>query len=154
RVQLQHHDPGLAPRLHRRAFEWHRDRGSIDEAIEHALHAGAFAEAADVVAAAWAGYAYVNRHATVVAWLERFPPELLRQDSRLLLVAAWVFSLLGRRESAAEAIAAVEQLGELDEGPLPDGFSSVEAGLATLRGVITWGDVGSGMLNARRAAEL
>ena len=154
RVQLEHRDPGLAPSLHRHAFEWHRDRGSVDEAIEHALQAGAFAGAADVVAGAWPEYVSVNRHATVVAWLERLPPEQVRQDSRLLLVAAWVFSLLGEREPAAEAIAAIEQLDELDEGPLPDGFSSVEAGLATLRGCLTWGDVGNGTRNARRAAEL
>ena len=49
---------------------------------------------------------------------------------------------------------AIEALGQLDQGPLPDGFSSVEAGLATLQGLIMWGNVGAGMRKARRAAEL
>ena len=52
------------------------------------------------------------------------------------------------------AITAIERLGRLDAGPLPDGFSSVEASLATLRGTIPWGDIGAGLANARRAAEL
>ena len=77
----------------------------------------------------------VGRHATVLAWLERFPRELLREDPRLLLVQAWVLSLCGEREAAADAIAALDRLGPLDQGPLPDGFSSLEASLATLRGI-------------------
>ena len=126
----------------------------MTEAIEHAVAAGAFDEAGELIAAAWVEYVYVNRYATVVAMAERFPRERLRQDSRLLLAGAWVYTLSGQRQAAAEAIAAIELLGRLDEGPLPDGFSSVEAGLATLRGLVTWGDIGAGMQNARRAAEL
>ena len=145
RVELEHRHPGLTPTLHRRAFEWHRDHGSVDEAIEHALQAGLFAEAGGLIAAAWVDYANVGRHATVLAWLERFPPATLSEDARLQLVAAWVLSLCGRREAAAEAIAAVERLGNLGAGPLPDGFSSLEASLATLRASIPWGDFGRGI---------
>jgi LuxR family transcriptional regulator, maltose regulon positive regulatory protein len=32
RVELEHREPGLAPTLHRRAYEWHRDHGSEDAA--------------------------------------------------------------------------------------------------------------------------
>ena len=95
RVELEHRDPGLAPTLHRRAFAWHRDHGSVTEAIEHAVEAGAFDEAGDLIAAAWVDYVHVNRYATVLAWLERFPRERLRQDSRLLLAGAWVYHAFG-----------------------------------------------------------
>jgi LuxR family maltose regulon positive regulatory protein len=154
RVELEHREPGLAKRLHLRAYVWHRDNGSVEAAIEHALEAGAFAEAGELIVAAWMDYANAGRHATVLAWLERFPEAPLREDPRLLLVQAWVLSLCGRREAAAEAIAMIEQAGPLDAGPLPDGFSSVEASLATLRGTITWGDTSAGLENARRAVEL
>jgi len=154
RVELEHREPGLAPILHRRAFAWHRDNDSLDAAIEHALEGGAFAEAGDLVAAVWIDYVQVARHSTVLAWLERFPHELVREDPQLLLVQAWVLSLSAKREAAADAIAALERLGRLDEGPLPDGFSSVEASLATLRATIPWGDFGAGLENGRRAAEL
>ena len=154
RVELEHREPGLMPALHRRAFSWHRENGSVEEAIEHALSAAAFADAGDVIAAVWVTYAHVNRDATVAAWLERLPREVLDEDPRLLLVTAWLHSLRGRREEAAQAITAIERLGRLEDGPLPDGFSSVEASLAALRGLVAWGDVGSGLRNARRAAEL
>ena len=72
----------------------------------------------------------------------------------LLLVQAWVLSLSARREEAARAIAAVERLGDLGAGPLPDGFSSAEASLTMLRACFPWGDIGAQLENGRRAAEL
>ena len=62
-----------------------------------------------------------------MAWLRRLPGEVLNRDVHLLLVQAWVLSLSARREEAALAIAAVEGLGDLGAGPLPDGLSSGEA---------------------------
>ena len=154
RVELGHREPGLTTELHRRASAWHREHGSTAEAIEHALRAGADEEAGDLVAAVWMDYAAAGRHATVLAWLDRFPAELLREHAPLLLVNAWIRSLDGQREAAARSIAWLEQLGSLDRGPLPDGFDSLESSLATLRGTIPWGDAGAGLENARRAAEL
>ena len=151
RVELEHREPGLAPTLHRRAFSWHRDNGPVDEAIKHAVEAGAFDEAGDLIAAAWVDYVNVNRDATVLAWLDRFPRELAERGLAASSRQAWALTLCGQREAAAEAIAAIELMGRLDEGPLADGFSSVEASLATLRGFVTWGDVGGGLRYARRA---
>jgi LuxR family maltose regulon positive regulatory protein len=153
RAELEHREPGLAPTLHERAYAWHRDHGSPDSAIEHALEAGLFAEAGKLIATAWADYASAGRHATVLAWLDRLPCPL-RESPRLLLVEAWVLALSGRVEEASRAIAAVEQAGTPDDGSLPDGFGSVEASLATLRGVAVWSDVDRGLEHARRAAEL
>lgn len=154
RVELEHRDPGLAPVLHRRAYAWHQENGTVDEAIEHAIQASAFSEASELIATWWAVYANACKYATVLGWIERIPAETVREDQRLLLAKAWVLSMCALRQEAADAIALVEQQGRLDEGPLPDGFSSVEASLATLRASIPWGDVGSGFRNALRAAEL
>ena len=61
------------------------------------------------------------KYDTVLAWIRRFPVEVLNGDPRLLLVAAWVLSLSARREEAARAIAAAEGLGEFaGERPLPE----------------------------------
>jgi LuxR family maltose regulon positive regulatory protein len=154
RVELEHREPGLTSELHRRAFTWHRDGGSVGEAVEHAIEAGMFAEASELIAAAWIDYTNAGRYATVLSWIERFPREMVGEDSRLQLVAGWVLSLCGKREAAREAIAAVERLGGLDAGPLPDGFCSVESSLVTLRGLFNWGNVGAAIDNARRAVEL
>jgi ATP/maltotriose-dependent transcriptional regulator MalT len=127
----------------------------VGEAISHAVEAGAYAEAAELIEASWGSYADARKYATVLAWIRRFPEEVLNGDVRLLLVAAWVLSLSARREEAARVIATVEKLGEPDGGrPLPDDFSSVEASLTMLRACCPWGDVGAQLSDGRRAAEL
>ena len=154
RVELERREPGLAPALHRRAYSWHRDHGTTDEAIQHAVAAEAYAEAVELIETFWIRYANTWRYDTVLAWLRQLPDELLTSEVHLLLIQAWVLSLSARQEEAARAIAAVERLGDLDAGPLPDGFSSAGASLTMLRAGFPWGDVGAQLENARRAAEL
>ena len=157
RVELERREPGLAPALHRRAYAWHRDHGTTGEAIRHAIEAGAYAEAAELIQGPWISYANTYRYDTVLAWLRRLPDEILSGNVHLLLVQAWVLSLSARREEAARAIAAAERLGDLGDlgaGPLPDGFSSAEASLTMLRACFPWGDVSAQLENGRRAAEL
>jgi LuxR family transcriptional regulator, maltose regulon positive regulatory protein len=153
-VELEHRAPGLAPTLHRRAAAWHREHGSIAEAINHAADAGAFDEAADMIAGVWFQTLSDGRRITILNWLKRFPPEVVCEDRRLLLVEAWVHAFSGDREKAAGAMATLERLGWRDERPLPDGFGSLEASLATMRAGFPGGDVGEGLRNALRAAEL
>ena len=155
RVELERCEPGLVPVLHRRAYAWHRDHGTVGEAISHAIEAGAHAEAAELIQSSWVSYANAGKHDTVLAWIRRIPEKILTGDGQLLLVAAWVLALSGEREEATRAIVTIEGLGELDgDRPLADGFSSVEASLAMLRAVFPWGDAGAQLSNGRRAAEL
>ena len=154
RVELERREPGLAPALHRRAYCWHREHGTAGEAIQHAIAAGAYTEAAELIQGTWIRYANTCRYDTLLAWLRRLPGEILSGDVQLLLVQAWVLSLSARREEAARAIAAAERLGDLGAGPLPDGFSSAEASLTMLRACFPWGDIGAQLENGRRAAEL
>ena len=154
RMELDSREPGLARDLHHRAYAWHRDHGTAEEAIHHALEAGAYAEAAELIEGMWAAYGSAAGHASVLAWLRRFPDRMRNSDVRLLLIEAWLLSLSARREEAARAMAAVERLGELGAGPLPDGFSSAQASLTMLRAVCPWGDIGAQLENARRAAAL
>lgn len=154
RVELEHREPGLSATLHRRASEWHRDHGSTDAAVEHALQAGAFPEARELITTTWFHYTQVARAATVVAWIERLPPEMRQRDPYLLLVGAWVYLLSGRRDDSGAAIAQVERLRPFDPAPLPDGFSSIEADLAVLQGFLTWANLRYSVERGRQAAEL
>jgi LuxR family maltose regulon positive regulatory protein len=154
RAELKHREPELAPALHRRAFTWHRDHGSIDEAVEHGLEAGAFAETGELIAARWLDHVNVGRYETVYAWVDRLPPDLVCARGPLLHVKAWVATHTGRREEAARAIAAAERLPDFDRGPLPDGIGSVEGSIAVLRAAFPWDDVGAGYASALRASEL
>jgi ATP/maltotriose-dependent transcriptional regulator MalT len=154
RVELQHREPDLTQTLHRRAYAWHRSNGFLDEAIRHAQEAGAYVEAREVIAEAWLKTASTGRHATVLAWLDGFPPELSRTDPALLLFRAWTSSLAGDRDEAASAIALLEGMQWPDDQPVPDGSGSLEASLATLRAAFSWGDVERAHTNALRAIEL
>jgi len=154
RVELERREPGLAATLHRRAYSWHRDHGSTDDAIQHAVAAEAYPEAVELIETFWIGYANTWRYDTVLAWLRHLPDEVLTSEVRLLLIQAWVLSLSARQEEAARAIAAIERLGDLDAGPLRDGFSSAQASLTMLRAGFPWGDVGAQLEHARRVVEL
>jgi LuxR family maltose regulon positive regulatory protein len=126
----------------------------VDEAIGHALEADAFAEATEMMAATWMATASRGRHATVLDWIDRFPPDLAGEDPELLLIRAWMYSLAGRRPEATVAIEALERIGWPDGKQIADGSPSLEASLATMKAGFPWDDVGAGYENARRAAEL
>lgn len=96
RLELDQREPGAAVELHRRAAAWHREAGTTDEAMHHAMSAGAFADAGALISEVWVHYANAGRATSVLDWLSRFPPEVLEGDARLLVVQAWVLALLGR----------------------------------------------------------
>ena len=122
-----------------RASAWHRALGTTDEAIHHALAAGAFDEAGALIAETWVHYANAGRTASVLDWLHRLPAAVLDGDPRLLLVRAWVAALRGSEDDMRAALARVRALGGLDDGPLPDGFASLESSLAVLSATFALG---------------
>jgi LuxR family maltose regulon positive regulatory protein len=154
RLELDRSDPGAAPDLHRRAYAWHRERGTTDEAIHHALAAQAFREAGELIAETWVLYANTGRTSSVLDWLTRFPADLVDADPRLLLVKAWVSALRGREDDMRGAVARVRELGGLDDGPLPDGFASLESSVSLLGAAFAWGDVSRSLEDGARFGEL
>ena len=154
RLELERREPGGAPELHRRAYEWHTASGTADEAIHHALAARAHPEAAELIAETWVHYANAGRTQSVLEWLGRYPDELLRDDARLLVVQAWVLALRGREADMRAAVARARELGGLDAGPLPDGFASLESSLALLGATFAWGDVSAVREHGARWSEL
>ena len=141
RVELERREPALVPALHRRAFEWHDELGTTDEAIHHAVAAHAFAEAGSLIAGTWVHYVNAGRTSSVLDWLLRFPEATLDGDARLLLVLAWISALRGSEADMRAALARLDRLGELEAGPLPDGFASLESSLCVLSAAFAWGDV-------------
>ena len=154
RVELERRRPGLAPILHARAADWHLAMGSPDQAIDHYIAAGRFEQATSVIATRWSKYVEANRPASVLAWLRRLPGDLLASDTRMLLVKAWVLSADHRHEEAVDAIVQAAIASREDDGPLPDGLSTVKSSLVMLRAVFTRGDVGAALKAASRAVEL
>jgi ATP/maltotriose-dependent transcriptional regulator MalT len=154
RVELERREPERVAELHRRAYEWHHASGTTEEAIRHAVAAGAFTEAGQLIAETWVFYVNAGRTSSVLDWLVRIPAEVLEADRRLLLVTAWVSALRGEEAGMREALARVRELGGLEEGPLPDGFGSLGSSVSVLGAAFAWGDVGAVLTEGARSAEL
>ena len=83
-----------------------------------------------LIAETWVHYVNAGRTSSVLDWLLRFPEETLDADARLLLVKAWVSALRGREDDMRGALArAAARSAGWSEGPLPDGFASLESSL-------------------------
>jgi LuxR family transcriptional regulator, maltose regulon positive regulatory protein len=77
-ARLLDEQPGQVPDLHRRASAWYEQNGEQPVAIGHALAAGDFGRAADLVELAIPAMARTRQEATVRGWLEMIPDELVR----------------------------------------------------------------------------
>ena len=154
RVELERRDPAAVAGLHRHAFAWHSEFGTTDEAIHHALAAGAFDEAGQLIAGTWVNYVNAGRTSSVLDWLDRFPGAHVDGDARLLLVRAWVSALRGREADMRRAVDRARALGGLDTGPLPDGFASLESSVRVLGAAFAWGDVSAVLAEGARSAAL
>jgi LuxR family maltose regulon positive regulatory protein len=77
RTHLLDEQPDLVPALHRRASEWYAGHGESSDAIRHALAAGDFGRAADLVELAAAAVLRNRQEATLLGWLKALPDELL-----------------------------------------------------------------------------
>jgi LuxR family maltose regulon positive regulatory protein len=144
--------PGEVVSLHRRACAWHLREGLVAEAIAHAIAAGDYHEAAELIAASWLDFVNRGELATVEAWTWGLPDKAI--DPRMCLARAWMLLVLGRPGEVEAEVRAAER-GALP-GPLADGSSSVESNAALVRtsAQLMLGDVGAAAQSAATALEL
>jgi LuxR family transcriptional regulator, maltose regulon positive regulatory protein len=150
--ELRSSRPELEPDLRVRASEWLEGAGLFEEAVWQAFEAGDYGLAGVLIARHWRGYVFAGQTATVQRWLESLPQEVLTHSAPLALVKAWICALGGRSEESARFARLAESIGQ--EGPLPDGTSSVESGVAILGATFGYGGVSHGVEVARLAVEL
>ncbi len=86
RHELDRSEPGLAPLLHQRASAWHRQHGSIGEAIDHAVLASDLADARELIAGHSNTLIDQGLAEDVESWLDRLPPEMIIEDARMCLI--------------------------------------------------------------------
>jgi LuxR family transcriptional regulator, maltose regulon positive regulatory protein len=154
RHELDRSEPGLTPLLHRRASAWHRQQGSVTEAIEHAISAGDRADARELIASHWQRLVNEGLTETVDSWLDRLPPEMVTEDARMCLIRAWLARFMGRVDEVEPWLAAVEAAAP--RGSFTAGPSSVESAVAMLRAQSCHmlGDLAAAESAGRRAVEL
>jgi LuxR family maltose regulon positive regulatory protein len=154
RSELARTEPGVVGLLHRRAAAWHREFGTVSEAVDHAISAGDVTDARELIAAQWNVYFNEGLVSTVDAWLDRLPGEVVVEDARLCLIRAWVARHLGRLEQVEPWLETA--LGVPAQGPLRDDIASIESAACLLRAGHRYmvGDLSGGERAARRAVDL
>jgi LuxR family transcriptional regulator, maltose regulon positive regulatory protein len=154
RSELARTEPGLVDLLHRRAAAWHREFGTVAEAVDHAISAGDVTDARELIAAQWNVYFNEGLVSTVDAWLDRLPGDVVVEDARLCLIRAWVSRHLGRLEQVEPWLETA--LAVPAQGPLRDDIASIESAACLLRAGYRYmvGDLSGGERAARRAVDL
>jgi LuxR family maltose regulon positive regulatory protein len=153
RQRLRQAHPEWLPALHQRASEWYEQNGFADEAIEHALRAGDFEQAADLLEELVDTMWQRGEHTRLRRWLAGLPAELISSKPHLGIVQAWDQSTRGEHDAAEQSLGAAEAALEASHGrateasppapaPLPEGerlkvrgrAAAIRAFLASYRG--------------------
>ncbi len=99
RTRLRRVHPERIPDLHRRASVWYEGNGLITDALDHALEAADFEQAAHLAAANALPMLMRGEVATVQNWLDALPQQVIRSSPRLCIDQAWVLHLNQRPEA-------------------------------------------------------
>jgi LuxR family maltose regulon positive regulatory protein len=132
RHQLERQEgKGGVAALHERAGEWYAANGYPEDALEHALAAGALDRATELI----------SRHAlprlmradagTVIRWLRSLPVEWLDRRPALRLTYAWALVSQFELRGAEEQVAAAERALAADPG------LALDLDVEILRGLLT-----------------
>ncbi len=97
-ARLLDEQPGQVPDLHRRASVWYEQNGELSEAVRHALAAGDFGRAADLVELAIPAIRRTRQEATLRGWLEVLPDDVVRVRPVLSVYFAGALLLGGELE--------------------------------------------------------
>jgi LuxR family maltose regulon positive regulatory protein len=108
-ARLLDEQPGQVPDLHRRASVWYEQNGEPSVAIAHALAAGDFERAADLVELAISVMSKTRQEARVRGWLEAIPDEVVRVRPVLIVAFAWVLMSVGEFEGVESRLRDAER---------------------------------------------
>jgi LuxR family transcriptional regulator, maltose regulon positive regulatory protein len=106
-ARLAAEQPDRVPALHRAAAAWYAGRGLADDAIRHALAAGALNQAADLVERHFDAVYFTGENATVQRWLSALPADLARFRPRIGLARAFLALTAGDIDAAEQAVTAL-----------------------------------------------
>lgn len=99
RGRLLDESPEHVTALHRRASAWFERQGDTTDAIDHAITAGDFDRAADMIVAAIPRMQQLRQESTAVGWFDLLPPHVISSRPDLSVAFAGALLLAGRTES-------------------------------------------------------
>ncbi len=133
-AELRRSDGAAAVTIHLRASEWWRRAGETDQAIHHALEAGAEDLAGSLLFAAVPELMTRGRNATLVGWLAQLGDQRVAASPGASLTAAWVELTLGRGARAEHWSAIARRL--MNDGDGTGGDATMTVGLALVDAVL------------------
>ncbi len=169
-ARLLDEQPDEVPELHRRASSWHEQNGEQSEAIRHALAAGDFERAADLVELAIPAMRKSRQEAAVLGWLKLLPDEVIRVrpvlsvgfagallagseyegvEARLRDAERWLGGATGMGEGSQDPAAEMIVVDDAEFRRLPAEIELYRAAQALVRG-----DGPGTVRHSRRALEL
>jgi LuxR family maltose regulon positive regulatory protein len=126
--------PAEVNALHERAGDWYAAHGYPEDALEHALAAGALDRATDLISEHAMPRLMAADAGTVIRWIRALPPEWLDRRPELRLTYAWALvAQLELKEAESQVRTAERALADA-----PDALGTeLAAHLLTLRGLLT-----------------
>ncbi|HLK73995.1 MAG TPA: LuxR C-terminal-related transcriptional regulator [Streptosporangiaceae bacterium] len=169
-TRLLDEQPGQVPDLHRRASAWYEQNGEQPMAIGHALAAGDFERAADLVELTIPAMRQTRQEARLRGWLEMLPGEVVQARPVLSAYFAGVLLISGELEGVEDLLRDAERwlepaTGDREEPQAPspeivfadeEEYRRLPALIATYRAgqALARGDAPSTVRHAQRAIEL
>jgi len=108
RSRLQQEQPDLVLELHRRASAWYQDHGLVAEAVDHAVAALEFQQAARLIETSAPTLLVQGEVATLLRWLQALPADVVRDQPRLGLCKSWALLLSGQFDAVELQLQGVE----------------------------------------------
>ena len=169
-AHLRDEQPDVDLALHARASDWYEQHGERAEAISHALSAGSFDRAADLVELALPDLRRMRQEATIRRFLEALPEDLIRARPLLAVGLVGARMSTGTFDGVDALLRSAERWLDMPEGEperansRPTGmvvrdeeeFRRLPGAIAIYRAAIAreLGDVVGTMEHARRALDL
>ncbi|HYN89956.1 MAG TPA: tetratricopeptide repeat protein, partial [Ardenticatenaceae bacterium] len=110
RAQARRLQPHLGAELHARASRWYERNGMFPEAIEHALAASTWPQAARLINENARTMFHRGEELTLHGWLEALPKEVVQGDAQLSIFYAWTLLHAVGAAAAALPLADAEQV--------------------------------------------
>ncbi len=128
--------------LHGRAGDWYAAHGYPEDALEHALAAGALDRATELISEHARPRLMRADAGTVIRWIRSLPPEWLDRRPELRLTYAWALVSQLELRGAEEQVEAAERVIAAAPGADPGARPGVKTGLPDLgveilRGLLT-----------------
>ena len=105
---LQQVYPGEVSELRRKAADWFRKNGFVEEAISYALEAGDFDMAAQLLETISREFVMRSEYHTLLNWLAKLPEETYLKHPYLAATNAFLFSNMGQIEVAEAWLKRIE----------------------------------------------